>query len=568
MTDNIDTTNTPEGDIPSQTLEDIAKARQEWLTSRDFSGVREAYTLLDDIPLDLIYTPADLPGYNYLDKLGFPGEFPFARGSYPAMYRRRPWLMNQYSGFGTADDTNARWKRLLASGQWSVNLAFDLPSHLGLDSDDPMAEDEVGRLGCAIDTLRDFEILFDGIDLATTPASFNTVGIAPIVIAMLIAVAEKQGLQASDVMGTITNDILSVYCSRGTWIYPPEHSMRLATDLIEYACRNMPRFNPLNAQPVYMRETGASTAQEGGYGLAFSLAYAESAMARGLSVDEVAPRLTIFFGASFRVFEEAAKIRAARRVWADTIKSRYSPNKKSSMGLRITGSSGGSGFIAEEPLTNVIRGTLGCLALVLGGVQGILLASYDEAYAIPTEEASKLGLRTQQIIYEESGCADVADPLGGSYYMEWLTDQMEEKIRHYLKEVENEGGALHAVSSGWLRSRMDPNIVKLQRQAEEGLLKIVGKNAYVENQQSEPDIEIFKVDPQSVSKQLERLSSTKRERNERDVNEALAKLRKQAQDPNTNLMPTLIEAVKTYATVGEISAVFKEEFGEWSEPAT
>ncbi len=554
-------------DVNESALQRIVAARQAWLESRDFSGVRDARTLIDDIPLDMIYTPADVVGLDYLEKLGFPGEYPFTRGSYPAMYRRRPWLMNQYSGFGAAEDTNVRWKRLLASGQWSVNLAFDLPSHLGMDSDDPMSEDEVGRLGCAVDSLADFEILFDGIDLATTPASFNTVGIAPIVIAMLIAVGEKQGLTAEQIMGTITNDILSVYCSRGTWIYPPEPSMRLATDLIEHACRYMPRFNPVNVQPVYMRETGASTAQEGGYGLAMSLSYAEHAMARGLTIDEVAPRLTIFFGASFRLFEEAAKLRAARRVWADVIKTRYAPQKKQSMGLRITGSSGGSGFIAEEPLTNVIRGTLGSLALVLGGVQGILLASYDEAYAIPTEAASKLGLRTQQIIFEESGTADVADPLGGSYYVEWLTDRMEELIRHHLAEVEEQGGAVDAVASGWLRSRMDPNIMKLQKDAEAGILKIVAKNAYVGADTQAPDVEVFQVDETAVARQLRRLEETRRSRSNREVRRLLDEIRIQARDPGRNLMPALIEAVKAYATVGEISAVFREEFGEWSEPA-
>jgi len=543
----------------------IQEARENWLKDRKVGELTPG-TRFEGEPLEILFTPVETKDIDYLSDIGFPGEFPFTRGPYPGMYRKRPWLMNQYSGFGSAEDTNQRWKMLLSHGQWSVNLAFDLPSHLGLDSDDPIAEDEVGRLGVAIDSLADFEALFDGINLGMVPASFNTVGIAPIVLAMLIATGEKQGVEPSQIMGVTTNDILSVYVARGTWILPSEPSLRLITDMIEYCSGNMPRFFPINIQPVYFREIGATLSQEVGYGIVMAISYIERALERGLTIDEFAPRLSMHIGASYRFLEEAAKFRAARKVWAKVMRDRFGATSRASMALRITGATGGSGFTREEPEMNMVRGTFGAVACILGGVQGLLVAGYDEAYAIPTEKTARLGLRTQQIIFEESGVTETVDPLGGSWFIEATTKRLEEEIWDHIKDIESMGGAVEAIESGYLRRQMDVNLIRWHRETECGERVMVGVNKYCSEEGEVADFEIHQLDPQAVKRQLQRLKRVKEDRDPAQVKKALGDLRDAALS-GENTIPYFIEAVKAYATVGEMMDVLREEYGEWVEPA-
>lgn len=549
----------------SEEIKKIEEAKERWMGERKVGDIPHGCRFEGD-PLEVLYTPVETRDIDYLSDIGFPGEFPFTRGPYPGMYRKRPWLMNQYSGFGSAEDTNQRWKMLLSHGQWSVNLAFDLPSHLGLDSDNPLAEDEVGRLGVAIDSLADFEILFDGINLAAVPASFNTVGIAPMVLAMLVATGEHQGVSPAQIMGVTTNDILSVYVARGTWILPPEPSIRLITDMIEYCCRNMPRFFPINIQPVYFREIGATLSQEAGYGIAMAMTYIEKALARGLAIDEFAPRLSMHIGASYRFLEEAAKFRAARKVWARLLRDRYGATSRDSLALRITGATGGSGFTREEPEMNMVRGAFGAVACILGGVQGLLVAGYDEAYAIPTEKASRLGLRTQQIIFEESGVSETVDPLGGSWFVEAMTKKLEGEIWSHIEDIEAHGGAVEAVESGYMRRCMDTNILRWHREQECGERVMVGVNKYRSEEEEVADFEIHQADPKAVKRQLARLRKVKKERDAGKVRQALDDLRRAALG-GENTIPFFIAAVKAYATVGEMMDILRQEYGEWVEPA-
>jgi methylmalonyl-CoA mutase N-terminal domain/subunit len=449
------------------------EAKERWLQARKISEI-EPLLSFDDIDHRVLYTPDDVKDIDYMEEIGFPGDYPFTRGVYPAMYRKAKWGLRQYSGFGTPEDTNKRWKFLIESGQFATNLAFDLPTHMGLDSDDPLAEDEVGRLGVSIDSLRDIEVLWDGLPMNMIPASYNTVGAAPVILAMLIANAENQGLSASDLIGVFTNDILSVFVARGSWVFPPKPSMRLVTDMIEYCCRNMPRFYPVNIQGVFFRGYGATKSQEMGYTLADATEYIDWALERGLSIDHLAPRLSFFISCGMEIFEEAAKFRAARRFWARMVKEKYGAKEKNSMRFRTTSATGGELFTIEEPLNNLMRGTLGLLGAVLGGVQATFVAGYDEAYTIPNEEAALLGLRTMQILQEETDLCRTVDPLAGSYYVEWLTNEMEKKIQHYYDDIQRVGGALAAVESGYTKRELDKRALDIQRKRDRNELPIVG----------------------------------------------------------------------------------------------
>jgi len=550
-------------EMENKRLEEIANAKQVWTETRRISEI-EPMSSQDDVEHKVLYTPDDLKDLDYMRDLGFPGEYPYTRGVYPGMYRKAKWGLRQYSGFGTPADTNKRWKFLIESGQFATNLAFDLPTHMGLDSDDPLAEDEVGRVGVSIDSLRDIEILWDGLPMNMIPASYNTVGAAPVLLAMLIANAENQGLSAKDLIGVFTNDILAVFVARGSWIFPPKPSMRLVTDMIEYCCRNMPRFYPVNIQGVFFRGYGATKAQEMGYTMADAVEYIDWTLARGVSIDEIAPRLSFFIGCAMDIFEEAAKFRAARRIWAKMLKEKYGAKEKNSMRFRTTSATGGELFTAEEPLNNLVRGALGLLGAVLGGVQATFVAGYDEAYAIPTEEAALLGLRTMQIMQEETDLCNTIDPLAGSYYVESLTNEMEKKILKYYDDIQKVGGALAAVESGYTKRELDKRALEIQKLRDKDALPIVGVHLHRRPEVEKPKMQLHKANPEALRIQIECLKQIKTERNSSDVSAALAKVKKAAQG-DENLIPVLVETVKTYATLGEIMGVLKDVFGEHQE---
>jgi len=498
--------------------------------------------------------------------LGVPGHPPYTRAAYPTGYRRRPWQMVQYAGFGTVEETNQRWKSLLAAGQRAVSLAFDLPSHLGYDSDHPLAEDEVGKAGTAIDSLVDFEILFDGIDLARIPATFNTAAIAPIVVAMYQAIGERQGLDADRLSGTITNDPLSS-AYRGTGVLPNEPATRLAADVIEYCARTMPRFTPINVQGVYMRSVGATKAQEVGYAFAVALAYLEQTVVRGFRVEDIAPRFSFFFQCDPHIFEEAAKFRAARRVWAELVRERFQTEDPDSLRIRMTGVSTARCFTKEEPEINLIRGAYSALGCALGGVQGMWISGYDEAYATPTERASRLALRTMQILAEETGVVATIDPLGGGFFTEHLTNRMSELIRVHVTEVEEAGGIIAATQSGYLRHRMLENDMRWLQEREAGERHIVAHNIYcgVDSDAGVAPVEFQRFRPEVRKEQVQRLTQVRARRDTRAVAHALDSVRSAA-TAGENVMPSVVDAVRSYATVGEVMDQFRAVWGEWTEP--
>jgi methylmalonyl-CoA mutase N-terminal domain/subunit len=515
-------------------------------------------------PLAALYTAADVELDEARD-LGVPGEPPFVRGTYPKGYVQRPWLMAQYVGFGTVEETNARWKSLIAAGQRSVSLAFDLPSHLGLDSDDELAEDEVGKAGVAIDSLADFEVLFDGIDLARIPATFNTAAPAPVIVAMYQVVGERQGVSAERLMGTITNDSLSA-AFRGTCVLPAAPALSAVVDVVEYCTRHMPRFTPINVQGVYMRSVGATKAQEVGYALAYALAYLDEAIARGLSIEQVAPRFSFFFQCDSHIFEEAAKFRAARRVWSEVIAQRYATDHHESRMLRATGVSAARCFTKEEPEINLIRGAYSALGCALGGVQGMWISGYDEAFATPTEHASRLALRTMQILAEETGIRATIDPAGGSFFLEHLTNTLTEQIHHHINEVADNGGAVGATDSGYLRRQMLNNDQRWATEREHAQRHIVAHNIYRSTDpQPEEHIEFQRFRPEVRNDQITRLHHVKNTRDPDTVTHTLNDIRHAAQHGH-NLMPPILNAVRAYATIGEITTQLRHTHGQWTEP--
>ncbi len=541
--------------------EKIRKEKELWEQGKKINEV-PPLTDFKDYEHKVLYTPADVE-YDYLNDIGFAGEFPFTRGVYPGMYRKAIWRFPQYAGYGTPEDTNKRWKYLISHGQMTVNLPFDLPTHMGHDSDDPAIEDEVGKVGVAIDTLKDFEVLFD--DIPVVPAFFNTVGPAPVLLAMYVALGEKRDLPPSSVMGAFTNDILAICCCRGNWIYPLRPSMRMITDMIEYTCKNMPLFYPLNIQGVYFRSVGSSAPQEVGYTFADALTYIQWALDRGLTIDDFASRLSFFIGCGPEFLSEAAKFRATRRLWAKIMQERFNPQKKDSMRIRITSATGGAYFQAKEPMNNLMRGSYAILGAALGGCQALFLAGYDEAYAIPTEETARLGLRTVQILAEETDVARTVDPLAGSYYIEDMTNYIEKEIVKYLEEIENAGGALEAVESGYMRRQLDKQFMKQYKHRQSGEIPTVGVTKYAQEGEKEYPVEVHKTNHEARQIQIDRLKKVKSERDNGDVKKALEEIRRAARG-DENMIPYFITAVKAYATLGEISTVLKEEFGEFQEP--
>jgi len=522
----------------------------------------EFRTTVDGFVVNRVYTPADLEGLNQED-IGLPGKYPFTRHIMPSGYRSRLWTMRQYAGFGTVEETNERYKYLYEQGQTGFSVAFHLPTQEGYDSDHPLATGEVGKCGVAVDSLKDMERLWLGIPLAEVSTSMTINATAPIMLALYIAAAEKQGANVSQLRGTVQNDILKEYIARNTYIFGPTPSMRLVTDICAYCAQNMPNWNSISISGYHMREAGATAAQEAGFTIANGIAYVQAMIDRGMEVDSFAPRFSFFFAAYTNLLEEVAKFRALRRIWARIMKERFGAKSPRSMMLRFHVQTDGFTLTEQQPLNNVVRVTLQALAAVLGGCQSLHTNSFDEALALPTEEAVQVALRTQQIIAYESGTADTVDPLGGAYYMEWLTSQIEDRAMEYIDEIDRMGGALKAIERGYIQKEISYSAYNYQRAVDSGEQVVIGVNQFVT--QDEPEPEILEIGVETERKQIDRLKRLKRERNNQRVNEVLGGVRDVARS-SQNIMPVLVEAVKAYATVGEISDALRDVFGEYREP--
>ncbi len=516
------------------------------------SGVEEA-------PL---YVPDER--FDYATQLGFPGDVPFTRGIYPTMYRGRFWTMRQYSGYATAEESNCRYKYLLKQGQTGLSIAFDLPTQIGYDSDHPLAEGEVGKVGVAIDSLEDMERLLDGIPLDKISTSMTINATAPILLALYIAVAKKQGVPPEALSGTIQNDILKEYIARGTYIYPPGPSLRLISDVIGYCSENLPKWNPISISGYHIREAGATAVQELAFTFANGIAYVQSAVEAGLEVNRFGKRLSFFFNAHNYFFEEIAKFRAARRIWAKIMAQKFGATDKSALRLRFHTQTAGSTLTAQEPENNVVRVTLQALAAVLGGTQSLHTNARDEALSLPTEESARLALRTQQIIAYESGVTDTVDPAGGSYFLESLTDEIERRVWYYLRKIEKLGGAVESISRGFFQREIADSAYRFQKAVDNQERIVVGVNRFVAEGRERPP-KILKVDPSVRDMQIRRLKALKTRRNGQVVEQKLKALQKAA-ETQKNLMPFILDCVEAYATVGEISDALRRVFGEYRAP--
>ncbi|NLH45250.1 MAG: methylmalonyl-CoA mutase [Acholeplasmataceae bacterium] len=510
-----------------------------------------------------VYTPLDTEGFDYCEKLGFPGEYPFTRGVQPTMYRGRLWTMRAYAGFSTAEETNARYKLLLEAGQTGLSVAMDLPTQVGLDSDSELSHGEVGKVGVAIDSLADMEQLFEGIDLSKVSTSMTINGPAAVLLAMYVAVAEKQGVAPEQLRGTIQNDILKEYIARGTYIFPPRPSMRLINDTFEYCSKSIPKWNTISVGAYHIREAGASCVQEIAFAFSNAIAYIEAAIKSGQKVDDFAPGISWIFTAGLNLFEEVAKFRAARRLWARIMKERFGATVPKAQMLRVHVHTAGSVLTAQQPHNNIVRVTWQALAAMLSGIQSMATCAYDEAIAIPTEESAVLALRTQQMLAYESGCTDTIDPLAGSYYVEALTDKMEKEAYEYIKKIDAMGGAVAAIEQGYMQAEMATNAVNYQYAIEKKSITVVGVNKYVDDKEL-GEQEVLKADLSVGQRQVDRLNKMKGERDNAAVEASLTTLKK-ACEGTENLMPYIIEAVKDYATLGEICGTMKEVFGEYRQ---
>ena len=547
-------------------LAEIRAAKESWEDGTygetvDRFGEREETFTTDTggQEVDPLYTPADVET-DYREDLGYPGEEPYTRGVYSTMHRGRLWTMRQYAGMGTAAETNERFQYLIDEGSSGLSMAFDLPTQMGYDSDAAMAEGEVGRSGVAIDTLDDFETVFDGIPLDEVSTSMTINAPAAVLLAMYVAMGDKQGVPREQLRGTIQNDIMKEYIARNLYIYPPKESMRLITDIFEFCAAETPKFNTISISGYHIREAGSTAAQEIAFPLGDGIEYVEAALDAGLDVDEFAPQLSFFFNAHNNIFEEAAKFRAARRMWAKIMDDRFDAENPKSKQLKFHTQTGGSTLTAQQIENNVVRVSYQALAAVLGGTQSLHTNGKDEALALPTEKSVRTALRTQQILAHESGAADTIDPLAGSYYVENLTDGIEEEAFEILAEVDRRGGMLEAVESGWVQRQIQDVAFERQREIEEGERIIVGVNEFEVDE--EPEMDLEEVDPDQEQNQRDRLNGVKAERDDDAVDDALAGLREAAQGSD-NVMPHIIDAVKAYATVQEISDVLRDEFGEY-----
>ncbi len=527
---------------------------------------QETFKTESDIPVKRLYTPLDLEDIDYEADLGFPGEYPYTRGVYPTMYRGRLWTMRNYAGFGTAEDTNKRYRYLLEQGMVGLSMAFDLPTQLGYDSDDPLAEGAVGRVGVAVDSLADMEVVFRDIPLEKVSTSMTINAPATILLAMYIAVGEKQGVPQEKLMGTTQNDILKEFIARGTYIFPPEPSIKLVLDIVEYCAKHVPRWNTLNIAGYHFREAGANAIQELAFTLADAITYIEKAQERGLDVDYFAPRLSYSLGCYMDFFEEVAKFRAARRLFARIMKERFGAKNPKSYLFRIFTGSCGSTLVTQQPINNIVRVTMHALMGILGGDQAIHTACWDEGYAIPSEDSARLALRTQQILAHECGLCSTIDPLGGSYYVESLTNEIEKRASRYLQQIEEMGGMLAAIDNGFVFREIQDSSVKFQERVESGERIIVGLNKFATPEQDGvEEQDIFQVHERVETTQKQKLRELKARRNQEQVKVSLRRL-KEAIDRGENLMPFIIEAVKSYATIGEICGIMRERWGEFKAP--
>ena len=521
-------------------------------------------------PVDTLYGPwhgcDEAAGQAYLDKVGFPGEHPFTRGVQPSMYRSRFWTMRQYAGFATAEETNARYRFLLDHGQTGLSVAFDLPTQIGYDSDHPLAAGEIGKVGVAIDTLADMEILFDSIPLDKVSTSMTINSPAAVLLAMYVAVGAKQGVAPEKLTGTIQNDVLKEYIARGTYIFGPEPSLRLITDIFAYAAQHLPRFNTISVSGYHIREAGATAAQEIGFTLADGIEYVQAAIRAGLDVDRFAPRVAFFFGAMTDVLEEVAKFRAARRLWARIMKDRFGAKDPKSCMLRFHTQTCGATLTAQQVDNNVVRVALQALAAVLGGTQSLHTNSRDEALSLPTEESVQIALRTQQLIAHESGVAHTVDPLAGSYYVERLTDEIEAEAEQYIKAIDDRGGMVRAIEQRYPQGEIERSSYRYQQEIERNERVIVGVNRYQVEEDVQPDI--HKISAEAAGRQIDRLNTVRGQRDAGAVTRALDALEEGARKESTggvNLMPLIVEAVQAYASVGEICGRLRNVFGEYEE---
>jgi methylmalonyl-CoA mutase N-terminal domain/subunit len=498
------------------------------------------------------------------DRIGKPGEYPFTRGIHAEMYRRRPWTMRQYTGFGNAQATNERFHYLIKNGQTGLNVAFDLPTQCGMDSDNPDAADEVGRVGMAVDSLRDFEVAFDGIDLDKITVSLTINGSAAILIAMYLAMAEKKGFDVAKLRGTAQNDILKEMIGRGTWIYPVEPSIKLVTDTIEYCAHHAPNYSPVSVCGYHIRESGCDPAEEMGYAFAIAKAYIDETLKRGLAIDEFGGRLSFNFNIFGNLFEQVAKFRAGRRLWATILREEYGAKDPKTMWMRMIAGGGGFGLTIEQPENNIVRGAYYALIAALSGAQTVALCCYDEAYTIPSEKAQRISLRTMQILIEEMGLCDTVDPLGGSYYVESLTDQMEAKMREAMTQVDAEGGIVSAVAEGRIQDQVSRHAYRRELALENGERRKVGVNCYRIDEE-DPDVEFHPTKPEDLDMQIQSLGAIKDERDQAVVTKALAKLEQDAKK-GVNVMPAIMDAVQAYATVGEMTDAMISVYGRFDEP--
>jgi methylmalonyl-CoA mutase N-terminal domain/subunit len=523
---------------------------------------REQFTTMSGLPVERLYTPLDREGKTYLDDLGFPGAFPFTRGIYPTMHRARPWTMRLFAGFGSAEETNRRFRYLLEHGQTGLSTAFDLPTLYGYDPDHPSFAGEFGHCGVGISSLADMELLFDGIPLDQVTTSMTINGPAAVIWAMYIVTAEKRGISSEKLGGTIQNDILKEYIAQKEYIFPPEPALRLVTDTVEYATQHLPRWHPISISGYHIREAGSNAVQELAFTLADGLAYVEHAVRRGLDVDQFGPHLSFFFNAHNDFFEEIAKYRAARRLWARLMAERFGAKTDAAKLLRFHAQTAGCSLTAQQPENNVVRTTLQALAAVLGGCQSLHTNSLDEALALPSEHAARIALRTQQIIAFESGVTNTVDPLGGSYFVEALTDQMESAARRYLDEIDAMGGVIAGIQNGYFQRQIAESAYRYQREVDEQERVVVGVNRFTEA--DDAPTEVLKIDPVWEQRQLDRLRRVRSERDAGTAANTLSALRDAARGP-ANLMPPILDCVRAYCTLGEITDALRGVFGEYRE---
>ncbi len=547
-------------------MEKIRKAKQEWLKNKEKNSKDQniKYVTASSEPVEMLATPAELEGFDYFRDLNHPGEFPYTRGIHPNMYRGRMWTMRQFAGFGTPQDTNQRFKYLLNHGQMGLSVAFDLPALMGRDADDPLAEGEVGKCGVAVSSLEDMEVVFAGIPLAEVSTSMTINGPAVMMLAFYLAVAEKQGVPFHQIRGTLQNDILKEYIAQKEWIYPPRPSMRLIVDMIEYCMEHVPQWNTISISGYHIREAGSTAVQELAFTLADGFAYVEAATERGLDIDAFAPRLSFFFNSHNDFFEEIAKYRAARRIWARRMRDKYGAKNPRSWLLRFHTQTAGCTLTAQQPENNIVRVAFQALAGVLGGTQSLHTNSMDETLALPSENAVKIALRTQQVIAHETGVPYTIDPLGGSFFVEQLTSRMENQAEEYFKKIESLGGVIPAIEKGFFQQEIARAAYVYQLEIERNERIIVGVNDFIEEDEK-VEIPILLIPDQVEKEQVQKLHQLRRKRNNVLVEDKLQQL-KSAAHTSTNLMPLLIECAKAYCSLGEMVNTLKEVFGEYEEP--